>query len=491
MHSVRIFGRFLAIMVFVIGAQVAVAASSEPPAAETEKMAERAYLYGLQQAIFYGQRWTYSQNDSSENNGYAGVNRLFWVRKKITPDFPVVTPNASTLYGTGFVDLSNGPVVIEMPEITDRYYSLQVMDQYGIFRLTAGSPFNGTAAKKYLILPNGYDGKVPASFPTTDIVQWSSYTGYAVVRMGVKTGSDEEISVINGYQDDITMTPLVAWLANGNVGVPQADAAIQMGSFTVPDGLPEYAIGQVEKQTGQDFFTLLNVILNDPTMTLMADSIAEQKMLAALASVNIGPGLDFDWNDLTGETQAALETGFKAGFDSVRAALKGALVDMNGWGSVRNSGQFETRWLDRALMADIGWGGPDRNISHTAAFLFLDSEGKPLNGANKYTMTFDLNDLPPVTQFWSIPIYNAEGYFVANEIDRYVINSYMLEAGQLYVEDDKLVIYIQTEKPEDPDQAKNWLPAPTEGIRFTARFYGPYPPLTDGSYKMPKAVRVK
>jgi hypothetical protein len=121
--------------------------------------------------------------------------------------------------------------------------------------------------------------------------------------------------------------------------------------------------------------------------------------------------------------------------------------------------------------------------------LFTDADGKPLNGKNNYTMTFDMNDLPPVTQFWSIPIYNAKGYFVANEIDRYTINSFMVEAGQLFAKDGKLVIYIQTKKPDDPDKAKNWLPAPRDGMRFTARFYGPYPPLTDGSYKMPKVVK--
>lgn len=86
---------------------------------------------------------------------------------------------------------------------------------------------------------------------------------------------------------------------------------------------------------------------------------------------------------------------------------------------------------------------------------------------------FDLDNLPPVTVFWSIPIYNAEGYFVANEIDRYTINSFMLEAGELSVKDNRLVVYIQKEKPSDPEQAKNWLPAPPEGFRFAARFYGP------------------
>jgi hypothetical protein len=147
--------------------------------------------------------------------------------------------------------------------------------------------------------------------------------------------------------------------------------------------------------------------------------------------------------------------------------------------------------MDRAIIADAAWAAPDKNISHGGAFLFTDSEGNPFDGANKYTLTFDMNDLPPVTQFWSIPIYSAEGYFVANEINRYTVNSFMLKSGELEAKDGKLVIYIQNEKPSDPDQAKNWLPAPAKGFRFTARFYGPYAPIVDGTYDMPKVVKAQ
>ena len=457
---------------------------------EVQKVAEKAYLYGLQQVIYSGQRWIYTQNHADGNDAYVGVNRFFWVRKKITPDFPVVTPNATTLYGSGFLDLREEPVVIEVPEITDRYYSLQVMDQYGIFHTMVGSPFNGTKARKYLFVPPGYEGEIPADFPTTEIIAWPSKTAYAIVRLAVKTGSDGEIAKINRYQDQITATLVSDWKANGNAGVLQAKREIVKGDFKIYPRMPEIAVGQVDKQTAEDYFTILHLALNDPSMTLMKDSLVEHEMLVELKTLGIGAGFPFDWKKLPKKAQEALASGFKAGFDSVRVALKNGLVDMNGWGSLRNAGGFETNWLDRAVMADAGWAGPDKNVSHAAAFRFTDAEGKPLNGANNYTLTFDLDDLPPVTVFWSIPIYNADGYFVANEIDRYTINSFMLEAGQLSVKDNKLVVYVQKEKPSDPEKAKNWLPAPPEGFRFTARFYGPYQPLVDGSYKMPAPVKM-
>ncbi len=460
-------------------------------APKMEEVAERAYLYGLQQAIFYGQRWTYTQNDDKDNIVYAGLNQFSWVRKQITPDYPVVTPNATTLYGAGFLDLREGPVVIEVPEITDRYFSVQIMDPYGIFRMIVGSPFNGTRARKYILVPPNFDGHIPVDFPTTDIVQWPFYTAYGVARMANKTGSDAEIKIINGYQDLTTITPLADWLAHGKKGIPQADRKIVKGDYLIPDGLPEYQFGQVDKQTAEQYFTLLSIILNDSTMPTLEDSLMETEMLEQLKVFNIGKGLTFDWDTLTTEQQAALEAGFKAGFESVRKTLKTNMINMNGWGVVRNDGGFETRWMDRAIIADAAWAAPDKNISHGGAFLFTDSEGQPFSGKNKYTITFDMEDLPPVTQFWSIPIYDSNGYFVANEISRYTVNSFMLESGELTPKDGKLVIYIQTEKPTDPEQAKNWLPAPPEGFRFTSRYYGPYAPLTDGTYKMPKVVKVQ
>ena len=470
------------------------AVAAEPPemkmSTEVQAVAEKAYLYGLQQAIYTGQRWISTQNDAKDNNAFVGLNRLSWVRKKITPDFPIVTPNATTLYGTGFLDLRIEPIVIEVPEITDRYFSVQVMDQYGIFRLIVGSPFNGTKARKYLLVPPGYKGKLPGSFPTTDIIAWPSKTGWMGVRMAVKTGSDEEIAVINEYQDQVTATLLSDWIANGNAGIPQTERKIVNGDFAVYPRLPEIAIGQVDKQTTEDYFTLLHMILNDESMTLMEDSLAEANMIEELKAIGIGKGLDFSWATLSKEKRAAMESGFKAGFDKVRDAVKNGLIDMNGWGTMRNAGGFQTGWLDRAIMADVGWAGPDTNVSHGAAFRFTDSAGQPLHGSNNYTITFDMNDLPPVTVFWSIPIYNLEGYFVPNEIERYTINSFMLESGQLVVEDNKLVVYVQNEKPANPEQAKNWLPAPAEGFRFAARFYGPKQAIIDGSYRMPEPVKM-
>ena len=121
----------------------------------------------------------------------------------------------------------------------------------------------------------------------------------------------------------------------------------------------------------------------------------------------------------------------------------------------------------------------------------MDADGVQLNGGSRYTLIFDTNNLPPCTEFWSIPIYDKEGYFVHNEIECYTVNSFMHERGEFYVDDQgKLTFYLQHERPTDPNHVKNWLPAPKGDFRLVARFYGPNAPLIDGSYLMPQPVRV-
>ncbi|MCY1366103.1 hypothetical protein D9M69_529820 [compost metagenome] len=67
----------------------------------------------------------------------------------------------------------------------------------------------------------------------------------------------------------------------------------------------------------------------------------------------------------------------------------------------------------------------------------------------------------------------------------------MQRNGDFAVHDGKLTFYLQSTRPDIPEQARNWLPTPSSGqFRLAPRFYGPTSALIDGSYPMPKIVRV-
>jgi hypothetical protein len=54
-----------------------------------------------------------------------------------------------------------------------------------------------------------------------------------------------------------------------------------------------------------------------------------------------------------------------------------------------------------------------------------DETGKPLDGANKYTLHFDKASVPPVNAFWSVTLYDTEGYQVPNTLNRFAVSSWM------------------------------------------------------------------
>jgi hypothetical protein len=118
------------------------------------------------------------------------------------------------------------------------------------------------------------------------------------------------------------------------------------------------------------------------------------------------------------------------------------------------------------------------------AFGFVDSDGRPFNGAHRYAMTFRLDDMPPVSELWELPLYDADGYFCENPLHRYSINSLMLDRGELHTDDGELVIHIRKDEPQDANERRDWLPAPDGPFRF----YGPRGSLIEWTYDMPGVV---
>jgi hypothetical protein len=480
---------FLFALALTASAQQKTKMQAKLTATEAKAIAQEAYIYGLQQVVFYEMRYGYTQLKSSPH--YVGTNRLWWLRKPITPDLrQIVTPNATTLYGFGFFDLSKEPLVVELPAIKDRYYSFQTMDQYGDYFFYAGNQFTGTKAQKYLLLGPGWKGRVPDEFKGIEIIQAPSNAGFMVMRLALKSYNEDEVHTVNEYQDQVTTTPLMEWVSNGKRGVPYDKRPKVKGAYAIFSGMAELTEALVEKQTAMDFFRLLSLVLNDSSMTRRPDSVKERQTLARLAKIGLAPNELFKPEDLGQAQKVALEKGFLTGKEVVKSATRNSFINMNGWMLTKDMGRYGTDYLMRAMVADAGWGGPEAK-SHTGALGFVDSAGKQLNGKYRYTLTFDTKNLPPVSEFWEIPIYDIQGYFVDNKIKRYSVNSFMFERGEFSVDKDgRLTFYIQHEEPTDPNQRKNWLPAPEGDFRFAARFYGPYTPLIDGSYNMPGVVRV-
>jgi hypothetical protein len=84
-------------------------------------------------------------------------------------------------------------------------------------------------------------------------------------------------------------------------------------------------------------------------------------------------------------------------------------------------------------------------------------------------------------------MYDAEGFQVANPLERFAIGD---RDDLTYNADGSLDIYMQHESPGD-DKASNWLPAPAQGaLGVTMRLYAPKAAALDGRWACPAVKRV-
>jgi hypothetical protein len=456
---------------------------------EARAIAKEIFLWGMHPVAIYHLRYNQTQNDKSPT--FSGVNRLHWSRTpmKALPRI-ATTPNATTLYGFAQLDLSKEPVVVTVPEIKEHYWSVQLHDNYARWWHLIGSQFNAPGPVRRLLIGPNWSGKLPAGFVGADIVQSTSDFAGVLARVALTDEGADELKIVNGIQDGITIMSLGQWIASGRKEVRGEDVPLTRGNYPTYPGME--AVKEPGKLGGVEFLRWVSLVLNDPVFTKQTDGHQEITAFTRFERLGLKTGQPFDPSRLSGELKTAIDAGIEDGRKDVLAQMaKGSGVERNGWGLSSDLGYKDTDWLERARYGLIAVLAPVPSRSHTGAFCLKDSQGREFSGAHRYTLTFDLKDMPPVTEFWEIPLYDREGYFYDNPIDRYSINSYMLTRGKLHTGDGKLVIYVQNDEPKDANQRKNWLPAPKEGFQFAARFYGPGTALIDGSYNMPGLVRLE
>ncbi len=73
-----------------------------------------------------------------------------------------------------------------------------------------------------------------------------------------------------------------------------------------------------------------------------------------------------------------------------------------------------------------------------------DSDGHPLDGNNNYVLHFEKDHLPPAEAFWSVTMYDKEGFQIANEINRFAIGD---RDNLTFNSDGSLDLYIQNHNP--------------------------------------------
>ena len=89
--------------------------------------------------------------------------------------------------------------------------------------------------------------------------------------------------------------------------------------------------------------------------------------------------------------------------------------------------------------------------------------------------------------FWSVTMYDADGFQAANPLDRFAIGD---RDDLAYNDDGSLDLYLQHRSP-GPDREANWLPAPLGPLGVTMRLYAPAPQVLDGRWFPPPITRAR
>lgn len=351
----------------------------------------------------------------------------------------VVTPNVDTYYSRLWLDLDEEPVVLEYPDVKDRFCNIQVLDAWTntVKVIYAG----GT----YVFAKKGQKANIPAG---ATLVEMPTTMGWCIFRILNKGEGDyPNVKVI---QDAMKAYPLSAY----------GDA-----SYVAPKGTFDAAknvnpVVKCNSMSLEEYFAKANELMEkNPPLDF------DTEIIGRLKKLGVGPGLKLKQIENGAEMFASIKAGFKA--DAVAAAASKKTRIGGIWSYYKEPiGDFGNEYTFRAAVALVGLGANTNEVAIYPRADF-DSEGGALNGANVYTMHF--SSLPPVEAggFWSITAYGDDDYLIDNPINRYNVtdrSNFTLNAdGSLDV----------TLSATDPQDGTFWFPTGKSGFHLFMRLYLP------------------
>lgn len=436
------------------------------PADSVKAIAKNAYVYGIALALMDITRKRLTNVEVPIPGLAAPINQF--TISEVFPDAKfraVVRPNADTYYTSGVLDLGVDAMVLSLPNTNGRYYLMPMLDAYSNVFASPGKRTTGTQAGTFLITGPKWTGNVPAGMKE---IKAPTNTVWIIGRTQVNSPEDGT-KVVVPLEKKYILMPLSAW---GK-------------TYTAPKGAVDPNISkaspndQVKNMPIDSFFNYINqLMINNPPKATDSPAIAE------FAKIGVAPGGKFDLSSFDTATQAVLKALPQMVFGYMDETLAKGSKPVNGWTIfIKGMGNYGTDYDMRALVDYAGLGA---NLPEDAVYpvCSVDSSGTPLDGANKYIIHFDKGKTPPVNGFWSLTMYDKDGFFIENPLNRYAIgNRSNLKSNA----DGSVDLYLQNVSPGKGKES-NWLPAPAGSFNLCLRLYWPKDDMLNGTW-VPPAVR--
>jgi hypothetical protein len=461
--------------------------SIETSQAEPSVTEEDAYAIGVQAYLYFYplitmdiSRKQFTNIEAGKEPGKGPMN-LF----ASLPEYPpadlkvVVRPNFDTLYSPAWLDLTKEPMLVSAPDTGGRYYLLPMLDMWTDVFASPGWRTTGTEGSNFIVVPPGWrpelkdrlneEFKLPK-----DTLRIDAPTVYVWIIGRTKTDGPPDYDTVHKIQAGYKITPLSQWGKTPEPVPFEVDPTIDMKT---PPKI------QVDTMPADKYFAygaeLLKV--NPPHIT-------DGPILASMKRyLGIEAGKSFVFDQAHAVVKKALEGVPRAALELMRWKVPTLARVVNGWSmNTDTMGVYGNYYLKRAIVAQLGLGA---NLPEDAIYPqnLFDESGKALDGANNYTIHFEKGATPPVGAFWSITLYDQEGFQVGNDLGRFAVSSWM---PFNYNPDGSLDLYFQNARPS-PDKEANWLPAPKGSFNLTMRLYAPTSEALNGKWNPPPITKVQ
>jgi hypothetical protein len=320
------------------------------------ELARRATIFLFPLHEMWRTRWNAIGNPA---NPRRGTENVFGHARMLSDHRAraVTTPNNDTLYSSAWLDLSQGPLLLTVPDTAGRYYSLAFMDAWTNNFAYVGRRTTGTKAGRYFVAGPDWRGDVP--------------DGHAPIRAPTNLVWLLGRTLVDGADDLAAAGAIMRGYTLSPSAEPRAPSRLVAQDTAVPTDAGDAA----------GFFEIVRrARLGNPPA---AHDRPELDALAPLAAF---------W-EAGGEAPATTDARWPAvaeGYAEARRLLRTAR--MLGGGTVRGGwtvpppalGNYGTQYALRAAVALTGLAALEP-AEATYLSADVDSDGQPLSGAHRYS----------------------------------------------------------------------------------------------------------
>ena len=367
----------------------------------------------------------------------------------------------------GYLSLEKEPVVIQVPDFGDRFWTLPVYDARTDQISELGLQY-GTKPGFYMVVGPNWRGATPASI--VGVVR--STTDFAVTMPRIfMNDTPEDRKAIQPALSQIQFYPMSQF-----DGKMKTKDWSKLPSFPAPKEKPHTSANPwVNPAT---FFNELPMVMKQvPPMP------GEEALYKWIGSVLDAAAKD---PEVMKTLHAAAAAADKEMISPLMQWRCNGQPAGNGWTSPANNAAFGTDYYHRtgAVLAD-----PYDNKRNETMYFYTDDDSqlKQLDGQSSYLVTFAKSQLPPVKGFWSLTLYNPQHFFYPNALKRYALGT--KNKSLKNNSNGSLTIYVGNTSP-GIDKESNWLPAPPGEFSLWIRAYWPDQAILDGTWQPPKVARV-